>query len=101
MLVFLYLSFIAAFASFHLGKHRWKTPFLFNLLGSFCVWASVFCLGGALGGVGPWSSVHDESVDLSPYANALKYLALAVLAYGGAHWLQRAIAKRQERKGNI
>jgi len=100
MLVFLFLAFAAAFASSQIGKHRLRTPWVANLLGSFCIWASVFSLGGALGGSGPWSPSVDEPLDLSPYTTAAKYLALAVLAYGGAYFLQRALAKRHARKGS-
>lgn len=97
MLIFLFLAFVAAFASFHLGKHRFGTPLLLNLAGAFYVWGAVFCLGGALAGSGPWAPV-DESLDLSPYVSALKSLGYAVVAYGGGYLLQRAIAKMHGRK---
>lgn len=101
MLVFLFLAFIAAFAIFHVGKHRLNTPLLMNVLGSFCVWASVFCIGGAFApSNGPWARNGEDGLVQTAYTGALKYLALAVLVYGMTHLLQRVIAKRQKGNGN-
>lgn len=99
MFIFVFFAFAASFAIFHVGKHWLKTPYATNVLGAICVWAAVFSLGGALGGAGQWSSGVDGEIDTRPYAAAAIYLALALLAYGGSHLLQRAIARRQERVG--
>jgi len=96
MFVFLFLAFVASFAIFNLARDRLKTPLIFNLLGSFCVWACFFSLGGAMGGAGPWSPDVGGALDLSSYKTALKYFALASLAYGGAYALQHALAKRHD-----
>lgn len=101
MLAFLFLAFIASFASFHFAKHRLRTPLIANFLGSFCTWAAVFSLGAAFAPAsGPWARSGDETLDLSPYMTAMKYLALAALAFGMAHLLQRALGKSQERNSN-
>lgn len=98
MLLFLFFAFIAGFAMFSFAKNRLKTPLIANLLGSFCVWACLFSLGGVLGGSGPWSPGIGEPPDLSPYKYALKYLALALLAYGGAYALQCVFAEPTENR---
>lgn len=63
MLIFLFFAFVAAFAMFHVGKHQLNTPFLFNLLGSFCIWAAIFCIGGAFApSNGPWASGGEDGL---------------------------------------
>ncbi len=44
MFVFLFLAFVASFAGFNRARDQLKTPLIFNLLGSFCIWA------------GPWAA---------------------------------------------
>lgn len=102
MLIFLFLAFVAAFAIFHIGKYRLNTPLLFNLLGSFCIWASVFCIGGAFASSsGPWSGDGDEGgVIPMAFSGSLKYLAVAALTYGFAHFFKRVLYKRPEHNGN-
>lgn len=101
MLVFLFLAFVAAFAIFHVGKHRLNTPLLMNLPGAFCVWASIFSIGGAFPpSGGPWARDGEDAFVQEAYLSSLEFLAWAALFYGGAYLLQRMIAKRLEHNGN-
>lgn len=97
----MFLAFVAAFAIFHIGEHLLSMPLIMNLPGAFCIWASIFSIGGAFPpSGGPWAHSGEDTFVQEAYLSSLKFLALAALFYGGTYLLQRMIAKRQERNGN-
>lgn len=90
VLIGLFGSVAAALFAFRAAKLRLKTPAFANTLGSFCVWASVFCLGGAyVRHEGPPALVDAQLAGASPYMTALKFFVLAVTIYAATHIAQR------------
>lgn len=86
-------SVAASFGAYGLAQRAFPIPWFLNLLGSFCVWAFVFCVGSFyLPMVGP---AHAEMLDTDQVLkSALAFGAAAVACYACAYGLHRAMPRR-------